>query len=118
MISNRRSINRKNRALEKANATIDELYDELEKVLQGGAVSPKIQAILESRKTSIYALGLSYGTCILLSTAGIRTVEALLALNTLEGLVSQHGLSEKSRDELISKMKEHGYHDWANRMAT
>ena len=102
--------------LEKANATITALYEQLEAVLQGGAVAPKVQAVLESRKTSIFALGVSSRTCSLLSKAGIRTVEALLALNTLDSLMKQRGFSKKSRDELIKKMQKNGYVEWADKM--
>ena len=109
-------IEHRARELEKANATITALYEQLEAVLQGGAVAPKVQAVLESRKTSVYALGVSSRTCSLLSKAGIRTVEALLALNTLDNLMKLRGFGQKSRDELIKKMRKNGYSEWADKM--
>ena len=109
-------IEHRARELEKANATITALYEQLEAVLQGGAIAPKVQAVLESRKTSIYALGVSSRTCSVLSKAGIRTVEALLALNSLNSLMKQRGFGQKSRDEIIKKMRKNGYIEWADKM--
>jgi len=75
-----------------------------------------IQAELDARKQSVCELGFSQRINNILLREGIYTVDALLALDSLDKLKVRRGFGVKSRDELLSKMREHGYDDWVDRM--
>ena len=99
--------------LQNAESTIAELYAQLELAASGGTISQKTRAAIESRKLSIHELGLSPRVCDILINAGISTVEALMAPDSLDRLMKQRGFGIKSRDEIIAKMRRAGFKDWA-----
>jgi len=109
-------LERRQRLLDDANAKIEKLYESLELLISGEPIDLVIQAELDARKQSVCELGFSTRTYNHLLRAGIRTTDALLKLETLEELAAKPGFGAKSRDNLISKMREHGYDDWVDRM--
>lgn len=109
--------NRQNDLLREANAAVDRLYAEIGKIINGAEPEPRTKAGLESRKTRVGEIGLSPRVRNLLLEVDISTVEALLALDTLDILMRIRGFGDKSRDEVISGMRSHGYSEWADKMA-
>ena len=109
-------LERRDNLLADASAKIEKLYESLELLISGAPIDPVIQAELDARKQSVCELGFSTRTYNHLLRAGIRTTDVILKLETLEELVARPGFGVKSRDELLSKMREHGYDDWADRM--
>ena len=73
--------------------------------------------LASARKWSIYDLGLPQRVINHLICEEINTIDALLELDNLDRLTVRYGFGKKSRDELISKMCEQGYPEWADKMA-
>ncbi|MCL2409386.1 MAG: hypothetical protein FWC96_07210 [Oscillospiraceae bacterium] len=109
-------VGSRDKRLEDANAIIEKLYDQLELLMAGAPVDPAIQAELNSRKPSIHELGFSQRINNHFLCEGIYTVDALLVLDSLDRLMARRGFGAKSRDELILKMQEQGYDEWADRI--
>lgn len=99
-----------------ATAKTDYLYKQIECLLNYGNIDPELQAELDTRKTSICDIGFSPRVSRFLIWSGINTVEALLALKSLDVLMDQRGFGVKSRDEIITIMRTRGYCDWAERI--
>jgi len=95
---------------------ITELYRQIERLLLGESVSKKIQAALEERKMKIDELELSSRTNNALYRAGLEKVESILAIDDLYDLTKIRNLGNASLSELVVKMLEHGFDDWALKM--
>ena len=106
----------RDKLLEDAAAKIEELYDQIDKIIQGAPVNFTTQAAINARKKSVCEIGFSSRVYNHLTGAGLSTVEGLLALDTLAVLEKRHGFGLKSRDEILSKMRAHDYGEWADRM--
>ena len=111
------TVNSQAEQLQEANAVIEKLYDQIDQLIQGGPVTPIIKEGIESRKMTIVEIGVSKRVHRLLTEAGISTVESLLALKNLEGLMKINNFGQGARDELILKMRDHGFSGWADRMS-
>jgi len=107
---------RRQKLLDEANAKIEKLYESLELLISRASIDPVVQAELDARKQGIHDLGLSQRTKNHLICVGINTVDDLLALESLDKLMIRRGFGEKSRDELLAKMREQGYDEWADRI--
>ncbi|MCL2662812.1 MAG: hypothetical protein FWE83_05700 [Oscillospiraceae bacterium] len=95
---------------------IDELYDQIGLLASGTPVIPKIQSALESRKKSIVEIGFSSRVYNHLLDAGINTVEALLALDSLDILTHRRSFGKASKHEIVQKMRQSEYTQWADKM--
>jgi len=102
--------------LKSATATIDELYGQIEILRQGGSVEPKLIVKLDPGKKSISEIGLSPRAYNCLLNVRVNTVDALLSLDSLDVLMKCRNFGRKSRDEIISAMREQGYKEWADKM--
>jgi len=96
--------------------TVTGLCDAIERLIRGDPIDPKIRSMLDSQKMSVCKAGFSVRVNNHLLGAGISTVEALLELDTLDVLMARRNFGMKSRDEIISKMRELGYSEWADRV--
>ena len=106
----------RDKLLEEAEFAKTELCDQVVRLAQGEPIDYKIQAILNARKKSISEICFSSRVSNHLICAGITTVESLLALDTLNELEKRRNFGQKSRDEIINKMREQGHGEWADRM--
>jgi len=71
---------------------------------------------MEKADIHVHELNFSSRTANILCEAGKNTVESLLALDSLDELVKYRGVGKKTLAEIIEKMREQGYVDWADRM--
>jgi len=94
----------------------DKLYENLELLISGEPIDPMIRTELDARKQSVCELGFSQRINNHFLREVVYTVDALLVLDNLDRLMARYGFGVKSRYELIAKMREHGYCDWADRM--
>ncbi|MCL2200947.1 MAG: hypothetical protein FWB75_03195 [Oscillospiraceae bacterium] len=101
-----------------AAAQIEKLLIAIENINNGMPIDPSVDFLLESRKQAVSQLGLSSRICNHLIKEGISTVESLLKLDSLESLTSRRNFGQKSFAELLTKMREHGHNEWADRMGT
>jgi hypothetical protein len=106
----------RNKKLTAAGIEIDELYDQIRRLTSGAHVSLKIQSALDFRKKSIIEIGFSSRVYNHLLDAGINTVEALLALDSLDILAKRRSFGKTSKFEIVRKMRQNGYSEWADKM--
>ena len=109
-------VNRSDTLLQEANDDIEKLFEQIERALRGEDLDPAIHEGLVSRRMKIGEIGVSPRVHRLLLEAGVRTVEALLSLESLETLMKSRGFGKKTRDELLKSMREHGHADWVDKM--
>jgi len=107
----------RDRAIDDANAKIEVLSAGVKQL----AVDTPDNLLLKQEEfalclTDLGELGLSSYVHNLILKSNIRSVEALLKLNSLKVLLIQRGFGIISRNELISKMREHGHNEWATQM--
>jgi len=95
---------------------IDELYDQIELLTSGAPVNPKVQSTLDLRKKSIVEIGFSSRVYNHLLDAGINTVETLLALDSLDILMQKRSFGKSSKIEILHKMRQNDYAQWADKM--
>ena len=92
--------------LDDANVKIEKLYESLELLINGVPIDQMIQAELDARKQRVCELGFSQRINNHFLCEGIYTVDDLLTLDSLGGLTARCGFGLKSRDKLLSKMRE------------
>jgi len=102
--------------VESKNDTINALYNQIESLLKGEPASEMILAELDNRKTNVYELGIMPRTYSLLLGAGLHKVESILAIDNPDDLMKIHGFGKALMFEVITKMREHGYVEWADRI--
>jgi len=95
---------------------IDELYEQIRLLTSGAPLNPKTQSALDSRKKNISEIGFSSQVYNHLLDAGINTVEALLALDSLDILTQRRGFGKISKLEIVEKMRQNEYMQWADKM--
>ena len=107
------SIKEESDSKDEALKTLNEQVDYL---LRCEPISKKNKVALDDRKMQIAELGLSTRTFNCLLKAGFSNVESLLLHSDFSKLhIRNFGVS--SRNELINKMCDHGYVEWAKNMA-
>lgn|GEM_PF-1169688 len=109
-------IQHRNKLLDEAADKIDWLLDQVERLVQGIAIDEGLAFQLESRKKSVADLGLPSRVYNHLIASGLRTVEALLELDSLAILTKRSNFGQKSYEEVLSKMRELGHGEWADRV--
>ena len=105
-----------NQQIKEAKAEIERLYTQIEKLIQGEPIAPSIEFALDSRKEMLDELGFTTRTYNYLLHGWFRTVESLLAAENLDRLEKMRGFGEKSRNEVLTVMREHGHGAWADAM--
>jgi len=109
-------ISARDKLLSEANDMINNLYSQIERCIAGAPLDSTTLEELELRKASIAKARFSSRTHNHLISAGIKSLEALSNLASLDILMERHNFGKKSRDEIIVKMRELGYREWADRM--
>jgi len=109
-------LENRDKKLSAAAAEIDELYDQIRLLHTGTPVNPKIQSALDFRKKSIIEIGFSSRVYNHLLDAGINTVEALLALDSLDVLSQRRNFGKASELEILQKMRNNEYTEWADKI--
>ena len=105
-----------NNRIEVATTTVNELYDQIEQFIRGVPIDQKTIAAIEKRKRNVAELNLSTRTYNHLLKAGINNVEQLLFLDTLDGIMAKRGFGQIAYNEILTKMREQGYYEWADRI--
>ena len=72
----------------------------------------------KSKHTDIYIadMGFSVRAYNHLIIAGYYTASDVLLLGSLDPLITRRGFGKASHMEVIDKMRQHGYSEWADRM--
>jgi hypothetical protein len=115
-MSVRRLLEDKDKKLTAAAAEIAGLYDQLGLIALDTPLNRSIQSALDSRKKSIIEIGFSSRVYNHLLDAGINTVEALLALDSLDILEQRRNFGKISRLEVVQKMRLNQYSEWADKI--
>jgi hypothetical protein len=106
----------RDKKLNAAACEIDELYDQIGLLKSGAPLNPKIQSALDYRKKNIGEIGFSSRVYNHLLDAGINTVEALLALDSLDTLTQRRSFGKASKLEIVQKMRQNEYTEWADKI--
>jgi len=109
-------IRQKEKQLEDAELTIAELHNRIGRLTYGNTIGSNISADFASRKKGIGEIGFSSRILNHLLAEGITTVEALTGLESLDILMARRGFGQKSQDEIVTKMRLHGYAEWADNL--
>lgn len=109
-------LNGYNNQLNEKAKKIDDLNTLIEDILQEKVLSQKTLYLIENSMPRIELLDLSSRTYNSLIRAGRNKIEDVLAIDSHQRLMAIRGFGTASRDELIVKMREHGYVEWASRM--
>jgi len=105
----------------------DKIIDELRSLLDAAAKQIeelsldvpddyKLPNIVAANLTKLSEIGLPSYTCNILSRKGISSIEALLRLDSLEALIAIQGFGLHTRNDLITKMRDYGHKEWADKM--
>jgi hypothetical protein len=116
MMSVRLLLEERDKSLASALTEINELYNQIELITTDTPLKPKIQAALDYRKKSIAEIGFSSRVYNHLLSAGINTVESLLALDSLDILAQRRNFGKLSKLEIVQKMRDNEYTQWADKI--
>jgi DNA-directed RNA polymerase alpha subunit len=103
-------------ALDDARTVIENLGKLVVLLSRGMFVSEELHAALDKLDLNVCDLGLSARTKNALLKAGRQTVQSIFEITTFADLFSIRNLGQKSRDEVISKMRGLGFNEWADMM--
>jgi hypothetical protein len=109
-------LEERDRQLAVAALKADELYNQIDELTSGAPINQKTQSALDSRKKSIDEIGFSSRVYNHLLDAGINTVDALLALESLDILIQRKGFGALSILEIVQKMRQNEYTEWADKI--
>ena len=102
--------------LAEANDTINELSKLAASLSKGISTNEELQAILVKQETCVCDIGLSRQAKGALLRASKQTVKSILSITTWDELCGIRNFGVKSRGEVLVKMRELGFHEWADRM--
>ena len=108
----------KERFMELGKNSIDDLLVQIQGALQDAPINKEITCELENPALCISTLKLSTRTHNSLSKGGLNEIEKILAIRNFDGFSRVRNLGHLSFAELICKMREHGYEQWADKMET
>ena len=102
--------------LDDSGLAIAELQNKVERLSFGEPIRKIPRADAAPRKKGLGEIGFSPRTLNHLLNERLNTIDALLALESLDILIVRRGFGLKSFDEIIIKMRDHGYGEWADKM--
>ena len=116
LISVGKLVRHMERQLEDAELAIAELHNRIERISYGEPIHRIPRAAAAPRKKGIGEIGFTSRTLNHLLSEGLNTLDAILALDSLDVLIVRRGFGLRSLDEIITKMRSHGYGEWADKI--
>ena len=95
---------------------IKELSNYVVELAKGKPITEKIQKIIDEQKVTIEEMEFTVRVYNALKRTGINTAECLLEYDSVEKLMQIRNVGKGSLVEVISKMREFGYANWASKI--